>query len=276
MGDGGLDSLGRRAQLGEVIALHLDGDARARARKHVINAVPDRLSDGHLDARDPREILAQRSEQLFARARGEASLARRIHVECQIDFTRLGALDVFVILGAACAAHRRHDLGMIGETAIHQVRQLIAGIQGCPGLGDHRDDQCTLLELRQEPRAQARKAHDGDGKQGCARDGNRLREAQAHVQGAGVPTLQRTHDAWFVRGAHRARCGQGHRAQGRRQSQSHKQGCTQRDAERQAQRLQQSSFHAIEEEDGCEHEHDDERRHHDGRTHFDAGLVHRG
>ena len=119
-GDGGqlrTQRIGLAAQGIEVLAEDLDGDLRAHAREHVVDAVRDGLAD------------LQRGRQVD-QARADVGLdlvhaARQLGggLEAHVEFADVHALGVFVQLGPATAAPDVRDLGHLLDQHLGLARQ---------------------------------------------------------------------------------------------------------------------------------------------------------
>ena len=134
--------LAEAPQRREIVAEDLHGDVRARAREHVIDAVRDRLTDRHVRARQRREAAAQLREQLRARPPGLP--------QAHVDLRRLDALHVLVVLGAAGAARRGHDLRLRQQDLLDATPDLVGLRQRRAGQRVGLNRQGAFVELRQK------------------------------------------------------------------------------------------------------------------------------
>ena len=141
------------AECREIVAEDLDGDVRARAGEHVVDAMRDWLADGDVGPREQRDFLSQFLEHGFARP--------ILHLEANIDLGGFDSLHVLIELGSARATrgggHFRH--------AEHQPLESIAervGISEARARDRNRaHGQCALVELGKERSARRDNTDDG-------------------------------------------------------------------------------------------------------------------
>jgi hypothetical protein len=135
------DASSHLPQLIQVGSEDLDRDVGPRAGKHVIDAVPDRLADRDVCARNGGKLTPELAEH---------GLLVDIRVECDVNLSGVHSLRMFVEFGASLPPIGVSD-GRIGEENLFDTLSNRVGfVERCPGHRDDGDGQRTFIELRQE------------------------------------------------------------------------------------------------------------------------------
>jgi hypothetical protein len=144
--------LGLATQGVQVVTKELDGDLRAHAREHVVDAVRDGLADGN-GGGQVRQAAADVGLHL-----GHAALELGCRQQAHVQLTHVHAFGVFVQLGAAAAPAHMRDLGHLAHQHLGLARQRARLGQRDAGVQPHADEQRAFVERRQK----------GGGKSGTA------------------------------------------------------------------------------------------------------------
>jgi hypothetical protein len=218
----------------------------------VVDAMRDRLSDGHVGPRQCRESPAQRRQQLLARAIGLA--------QADIDFGRLDALYVLVELGPSGSAGSGDHFGFGQQDLFDAAPDFVRLRERCPGQRVRLDRQTAFVELGKECRS-----HPRDRKPGRDEEQDREGDDDARViddvrKVAREPRFQRSGQPAVVSALDRSCARQKRIRQRRRDDDGHSQRGQQRHDVRERERRQQPAFDAGQTEDRQEDQHDDDRR----------------
>ena len=142
VGDVGLDLVGDLVHTAQIGAEQLDGDVGARAGKHMVDAVTQRLPHGGGDARNGRQTCADVFHKRLARTVEQRKL--------DINFRAVGGLGVFVQLPAPRAARGAPHFGNLQQLGLDQIAHLMVLVQRDTGLGHDGNRKRTFIEIGQE------------------------------------------------------------------------------------------------------------------------------
>ena len=119
-----MDPLRVAAERVEVVADQPHGQRGPLPAQHVLDAVTDRLAEGHVRTRHDGERRSQVGQERLA--------AARVVAQDDLDLARFRSLHVLVALGAAGAPRRRHHRRIFEQRLFGQVGQRVALVEARP------------------------------------------------------------------------------------------------------------------------------------------------
>ena len=255
---GGFDLPRERAQRRELGSEDLDRQVRLRARQHVVDAVADRLPERDHDTGNRRDGAPHLGEQLrFRTTRPQDDLHLR----------GVGALHVLVTFRPAGAAAGRDDLREVEQGLLDGEPESVGVGEGGPRGSHHPDGQRTFIERRQEAAPEPREERHGAGEEEHRKGEDRPRATQRSVERSAVAPLQEAQQPRFAL-VERAAAGEEQQAEGRGERQRDEHRGDQRGEIGEAERPEQQTFDAGQEEERCEDDRDDQGREEDRAAHF--------
>ncbi len=267
IGDFGLNLVAQRVQTAQVGAEHLDSHRRLRARKDMVDTVPQRLSH--------RRHHARHLGQFMPHLLQERILAAVFEREPHLDFGTVHGLRMFVQFAATRAPRRAQHLVDAQQLLLQSIAYLVVEVERKTRFRYRRNGERTLVEVGQEAVTQ-RKIDAHRGHESHYRDAHRpFLMVQGLVQTLRVEAVQVPRKPFFPLVARQiAFVSQQGLAKQRRDGHGHEKRHQQRHDIGDAERFEHTPLHAAQEKQRRKGHNDDEGGVENGGADFGGAFVH--
>jgi hypothetical protein len=229
----------------------------------VVDAVCDGTADGHDHAGDDGQLASQLDQELLLRAVAE--------LDDGVDLRGVDVLRVLVELRSAGAAVGGDHLGKGEQDLLDAAAEAVGFLERGAGHGHSADRERALVELRQEGAAEEGEDGERSGQEDPGQGDRGPRAGEGGAEGWDVGALEvANHVAIAMPEPSHAR--QEVRAEDGRQSQRDEERGEDGDEIGEAERVQETAFHAREEEERDEDQHHDERGEDDRPAYLARGV----